>query len=383
MLKCSSQVAAVVRIFGLVALAVGLTVSAQQREAQPGQPVTQIKVVPEKPTPNDEIKIELSGTFPYSCVPENPQVLQSPFQHQFTIYTTSPEQFCSLAPTKWNLTVPLGKLKEGPYALDVIFNMSKYEDPAYLIGQGSFTVQEKGSAQSDQEKGVLLRVLVVDTARTDGTWVTFPEFLAISDAGAPADKNPCSPKKTCRAHGARVSPGSDEPGVDVFLAIGVNAENTHKFVGCEFTKDVERVGNCTRPPTRPIKEIVKLKLTGPNPVFKFLLEQEALPDLTVRINALVRRYTEREQVFCDITVLTTVQNLGKGPAGVVALANNLNSRKANLLRWGMDSGAEATQVDILIRLRPGSYLLEAEVQSLSLKESNDKNNKVTQVVTCR
>jgi hypothetical protein len=62
-----------------------------------------------------------------------------------------------------------------------------------------------------------------------------------------------------------------------------------------------------------------VSITEPDQTLVIELEQTALPDLAVRIRANVRRYTEMEQVFCDITFLTTVSNLGPGPGGVVAM----------------------------------------------------------------
>ena len=404
MLKHSSLVGAVVvRSFGLGVLAlavlVGLTISAQQ---QPAQPVTQIKIVPEKPTINDDITVELSGTFPNGCAPTEaaePIIIREAMRAQVIIYVTNREAFCSDTPTKWELTVPVGKLPDaGLYQVFVLFNMTKYEDPALLLAQKEFDVQAqpKASAQSEQagqqpaqRAATSLTILVVDRVRSDGTWVTFPDAMeiAISDPGTPAEpkpKNPCSPKKTCRGHSGRVTrPSGDTPGTEVELSIGITDKHTHKFVGCEFGQNVERIDNCTKPPSRPTKETVRFKVTGPNPVFKFLLEQEALPDLAVRIRANVRRYTEMEQVFCDITVLTTVSNLGPGPGGVVAMGRNYNDSKPNIMRYGMGSGESATHVDMLIRLRPGSYLLEAEVESRSVKESNTANNKAREVAICR
>jgi hypothetical protein len=378
MLKCSSQVAAVVRIFGLVALAVGLTVSAQQREAQPAQPVTQIKVVPEKPTPNDEIKIELSGTFPNSCAPEAESVKVAVEFNQVTINLANASEFCLDAESKWSLSVPVGKkLDAGPYRVLVLYRMTQ-EPPDLLLGMERFDVVASG-ALGDQvgrqaDPIVPFTILPLDQGRGDGTWSPGPLFAS----------NLNSSKSNLNRQVQLSLPatvGLPKGDVVTLGTINTTKLNTFRVVGCTTNGDAKIIDNCI-PPFGPDKP-TKIEITGENPIFTFLLEQTELPDLTVRINTLVRRYTEREQVFCDITVLTRVQNLGKGPAGVVALANNLNSSKANLLRWGMDSGAEATQVAILIRLRPGSYLLEAEVQSLSLKESNDKNNKVTQVVTCR
>jgi hypothetical protein len=79
----------------------------------------------------------------------------------------------------------------------------------------------------------------------------------------------------------------------------------------------QRATSCYKfaPPSRHSK----VHITESDQTLVIELEQTALPDLAVRIRANVRRYTEMEQVFCDITVLTTVSNLGPGPGGVVAM----------------------------------------------------------------
>ncbi|MCS6937265.1 MAG: hypothetical protein NZV61_06940, partial [Candidatus Bipolaricaulota bacterium] len=120
-----------------------------------------------------------------------------------------------------------------------------------------------------------------------------------------------------------------------------------------------------------------------------LVEQVDGPDLEVSLTVIVRRYTEREQVYCDFTVLTTVRNAGKGSAGGVALkekakARNWNNSKPNLYRYGMIGGSSVSSPpDIFTRMSPGTYEFEAEVESLDAKESNTRNNRVLRAVTCR
>jgi hypothetical protein len=383
-------------LFLVVAVALGLVTVAQQ--AQPAQPVTEIKIVPEKPIISDKITVELSGAFPNGCVPAEVGevfVIRQAARAQVIIYLTNREFFCLDVPTKWALSVPVGKLPDaGLYQVFVLFNMTKYEEPKLLLGRKAFDVlaQPTASAQGDQagrqpDPRTALSILVVDRARPDGTWVTFPDAveIAVSDPGLPNESLPCSPGKTCHdAHSVRVSaPSAGAPGTEVELSITLSNQNTHKFVGCGFEQNVAVVDNCTRPPDRPTKEKVKFKVTGPDPVFKFLLEQEALPDLTVDIRANVRRYTEREQVFCDVTLFTTARNIGKGPAGSLRTTKGIKTSKMNTFRVGMSPGGEATMVDFDSRLRPGVYSYEAEVKSLSIKESNTANNKAMQVVTCR
>jgi hypothetical protein len=362
MLKHSSRVGAVVRSFGLGVLAlavlVGLTVSAQQ---QPAQPVTQIKIVPEKPTINDEITVELSGTFPDACAPDSAEAQVE--ENQVTIRATNASEFCDEGTeTKWSLSVPVGKkLAAGPYRVLVLFGMSK-EAPEFLLGMARFDVVEKRTSMSTDQAGqaslVPFTILPVVQTLDGGTSVPLGALEAI---------NLNSSKSNLQRERLPLPATVAVPIGDVVSIRGYNYNDSKS--------------NILRVRIAPPQAV---SITEPDQTLVIELEQTALPDLAVRIRATVRRYTEMEQVFCDIKVLTTVSNLGPGPGGVVAMkGRNYNDSKSNIMRYGMGSGESATHVNMLIRVRPGSYLLEAEVESRSVKESNTANNKAREVAICR
>jgi hypothetical protein len=365
MLKHSSRVGAVVRSFGLGVLAlavlVGLTVSAQQ---QPAQPVTQIEIVPEKPTINDDITVELSGTFPDACAPDSAEAQVE--ENQVTIRATNASEFCDEGTeTKWSLRVPVGKkLAAGPYRVLVLFGMSK-EAPELLLGMARFDVVEKRTSMSADQAGqaslVPFTILPVVQTLDGGTSVPLGALEAI---------NLNSSKSNLQRERLPLPATVAVPIGDV-VSMGVKNHNDSKSNCCYSVRVAAPAGTLTVP------------ITESDQTFVIELEQTALPDLAVRIRVNVRRYTEMEQVFCDITVLTTVSNLGPGPGGVVAMAYNYNDSKSNIMRYGMGSGESATHVNMLIHVRPGSYLIEAEVESRSVKESNTANNKAREVAICR
>jgi hypothetical protein len=379
MLKHSSRVGAVVRSFGLGVLAlavlVGLTVSAQQQPAQPvtqieivpKQPTineTQIKIVPEKPTINDDITVELSGTFPDACAPGSAEAQVE--ENQVTIRATNANEFCDEGTeTTWSLRVPVGKkLTAGPYRVLVLFGMSK-EAPEFLLGMARFDVVGKRTSMSTDQAGqaslVPFTILPVVQTLDGGTSVPLGALEAI---------NLNSSQSNLQRERLPLPATVAVPKGDV-VSMGVKNHNDSKSNCCYSVRVAAPAGTLTVP------------ITESDQTFVIELEQTALPDLAVRIRANVRRYTEMEQVFCDITVLTTVSNLGPGPGGVVAMGRNFNDSKSNIMRYGMGSGESATHVNMLIRVRPGSYLLEAEVQSRSVKESNTANNKAREVAICR
>ncbi len=366
-------------VLGLIAVAAVLGLTASAYQAQPAQPVTQIKIVPEKPTVNDEIKVELSGTFPDFCAPDAAEAQVE--LNQVTILASNVSQFCAEGETKWSLSVPVGKkLEAGPYRVLVLFRMTK-EPPDFLLGMARFDVVERRAQNSSsdqtgrQAQPAIAPFTILPVIQTLGS-IPFV-------GGALAVNNLNSSKANLNRQALPVPFTVGVPIGDVVEINNLNSSkaNLYRIAGCKAEQDVQIVDNCI--PPFPRDKPTKVLITGPDPRLVLDLEQTELPDLAVNIMANVRRYTEREQVFCDVTVLTRVTNIGKGPAGPVLLANNLNSSKANFKRYGMGTDGQATNVDVLSRLRPGSYPLEAEVQSLSIKESNLNNNKATQVVTCR
>jgi hypothetical protein len=361
----------------IVGVVLGLTVSAQQ-ERQSFQPQTAIKLLPEKPTPNDEIKIELSGTFPNTCAPETDSVKVTVADHQVTVATSNASEFCDEAVTRWSLSVPVGKkLAAGPYRVLVLFRMTK-EPPDYLLGALRFDVAEKSAnpdqAGSSSSVGGLLSITPLDKTRNDGPWVPGPLFGTIKT----------SKMNTFRS----ASPASLPISVGDTFEVETEIPGSYKNAECVAEEDAEITKSeyVQRGRDKPGSHLGSLRChgvaKGANPKIKLLVEQAELPDLEVKLNLTLRRYTEREQVFCDVTIFTTVSNTAKGSAGVVVVLDKYKNSRSNIQRVGMSPGGQATKVDFESRLRPGVYSYEVEVKSLSIKESNTANNKAMQVVTC-
>jgi hypothetical protein len=326
------------------------------------RPLADIKIVPKQPTINDDITVELSGTFPDACAPDSAKAQVE--ENQVTIRATNANEFCDEGTeTKWSLRVPVGKkLTAGPYRVLVLFGMSK-EAPEFLLGMARFDVVGKRTSMSTDQAGqaslVPFTILPVVQTLDGGTSVPLGALEAI---------NLNSSQSNLQRERLPLPATVAVPKGDVVSIRGYNF-NASK-------SNILRV--------RTESEAQAVSITEPDQTLVIELEQTALPDLAVRIRANVRRYTEMEQVFCDITFLTTVSNLGPGPGGVVALkGRNYNDSKSNIMRYGMGSGESATHVDMLIHVRPGSYLLEAEVESRSVKESNTANNKAREVAICR
>jgi hypothetical protein len=326
------------------------------------RPLADIKIVPEKPTINDDITVKLSGTFPDACAPDSAEAQVE--ENQVTIRATNVSQFCDEGTeTKWSLSVPVGKkLAAGPYRVLVLFGMSK-EAPEFLLGMARFDVVEKRTSMSTEQAGqesfVPFTILPVVQTLDGGTSVPLGALEAINLNSSNLQRERLPLPATVAV-----------PKGDV-VSMGVKNYNDSKSNCCYSVRVAAPAGTLTVP------------ITESDQTFVIELEQTALPDLAVRIRANVRRYTEMEQVFCDITVIKTVSNLGQGPGGVVAMAYNYNDSKPNIMRYGMGSGESATHVNMLIHVRPGSYLLEAEVESRSVKESNTANNKAREVAICR
>jgi hypothetical protein len=329
------------------------------------RPLADIKIVPKQPTINDDITVELSGTFPDACAPGSAEAQVE--ENQVTIRATNANEFCDEGTeTKWSLRVPVGKkLTAGPYRVLVLFGMSK-EAPEFLLGMARFDVVGKRTSMSTDQAGqaslVPFTILPVVQTLDGGTSVPLGALEAI---------NLNSSQSNLQRERLPLPATVAVPKGDV-VSMGVRNYNDSKSNCCYSVRVAAPAGTLTVPITESDQTLV------------IELEQTALPDLAVRIRANVRRYTEMEQVFCDITFLTTVSNLGPGPGGVVALkGRNFNDSKSNIMRYGMGSGESATHVNMLIHVRPGSYLLEAEVESRSVKESNTANNKAREVAICR
>lgn len=99
------------------------------------QPTAQIAVDPVSPTINDDITIRLSGTWPDSCVPQNPQL--SVNGNELRIDTTNSSQACATVLTPWTLNVPAGKRAAGNYTVRVVHTANSV---ARELGTRAFTV---------------------------------------------------------------------------------------------------------------------------------------------------------------------------------------------------------------------------------------------------
>ncbi|MCS6937526.1 MAG: hypothetical protein NZV61_08285, partial [Candidatus Bipolaricaulota bacterium] len=144
-----------------VAVALGLTTAAQQ--PPPAQPTLEIKIVPERPTVNDRITVELSGTFPNRCIPEKAEALVE--FNQVTIRAINEQEFCLEGQTPWKLSVSVpqvntdGKrLEAGPYQVVVLFSMEKDPDDYLLLGTKRFDIVGSGALgeQADQAEQALI-----------------------------------------------------------------------------------------------------------------------------------------------------------------------------------------------------------------------------------
>jgi hypothetical protein len=161
------------------------------------------------------------------------------------------------------------------------------------------------------------------------------------------------------------------------------AKSIYQPVDAKAGQDVDSVSRIYAPGATHWGQI-KLRVTGPNPILQFVLEQVELPDLEAKLSLNMRRYTEREQVFCDVTGLAIVRNIGQGPAGPVLEAVNLNLSKSNVNRWGLDPNGGQMIVPVAdLRLRPGIYQYEISAQLKAGKEKDTKNNEARQAITCR
>jgi hypothetical protein len=364
----------------------GLTVSAQQ-ERQSSQPQTTIKILPEKPTPNDEIKIELSGTFPNTCTPEEESVKVTVDYNQVTVATSNASEYCDEATTKWSLSVPVGKkLIAGPYRVLVLFRMTK-EPPDLLLGIARFDVAEK-SANTDQVRQATsapFTTLPLLQTLDNSPWVPSGPLFATTVKGTKSntDNRVALPGTTGTTVGEELtlSLNLKELETSGFQYSHCDRENSQ---GLTFGKEVPCIRPPVCPPNCPTEYVIAIQITETDPILKLSFEQVELPDLEARLSLNLRRYTEGERVFCDVTGLAIVRNIGKGPAGPVLEAVMLNLSKSNVNRWGLNpSGGQMTVPVVDLRLSPGIYQYEISAQLKAGKEKDIKNNEARQAITCR
>ncbi len=94
-----------------------------------------IEIIPANPNANDNVSARISGTWPNTCAPQNPQVNRS--GNQFTIATSNPGQACAQRTTPWSHTVNLGQLSAGTYLIIVTYTAPNV---SIELGRKSFTV---------------------------------------------------------------------------------------------------------------------------------------------------------------------------------------------------------------------------------------------------
>jgi hypothetical protein len=99
----------------------------------------QIEILPASPTADDEIRIRLFGNWPDACVPEAPQL--SIIDSEIRIETSTPGELCPPVVTSWELSVDVGRLPEGNYAVTVRFT-TPFDPSGEVIGQSAFVVGE-------------------------------------------------------------------------------------------------------------------------------------------------------------------------------------------------------------------------------------------------
>lgn len=100
-------------------------------------PTAQIAVTPANPTVTDNISIQLSGTWPNSCVPQSPQF--TVVGNEVRITTSNNGQACATVLTPWSQSVslPAGTLAAGNYQTQV-----NHTSPfgQFDLGKSAFTV---------------------------------------------------------------------------------------------------------------------------------------------------------------------------------------------------------------------------------------------------
>jgi hypothetical protein len=77
-----------------------------------------INIAPQNPTANDYVSIKISGKWPNTCIPRNPQVTR-PDDKTIRISVSNPSEVCGQALTSWSHTLDIGKLATGAYKVTV------------------------------------------------------------------------------------------------------------------------------------------------------------------------------------------------------------------------------------------------------------------------
>ncbi len=94
-----------------------------------------IEIIPPDPTTTHNISVRISGTFPNTCIPQNPQVSRN--GNEISIATSNPGQICLQRLTPWSHTVNLGQLPAGTYLTIVTYTAPHV---SIELGRKNFTV---------------------------------------------------------------------------------------------------------------------------------------------------------------------------------------------------------------------------------------------------
>ncbi|MDW8031344.1 MAG: hypothetical protein RMJ29_05965, partial [Candidatus Bipolaricaulota bacterium] len=258
-----------------VAVALGLTTAAQQ--PPPAQPTLEIKIVPERPTVNDRITVELSGTFPDRCAPQKVDKAVVEL-NQVTIWVINEQEFCVEGQTPWKLSVPVpqvntdGKrLEAGPYQVVVLFSMEKDPDEYLLLGRKRFEITG-GGAGSNQVLFTVMMARPLGQSRSgfvleqanprDPRWVSRAFEAQLSSSGGR--------KTLSEAMGTLGVPSGGGP-LAITTVKGTKSNCDNRIVGYQGT-DIKII-SASRGGSNNDELEVQLEITGSNPTLTFLVEQ--------------------------------------------------------------------------------------------------------------
>ena len=145
------------------------------------QPTATIALTPAAPTVSDSISAQLSGTWPNSCVPGNPQV--STNGSEIRINTNNASQACLQALTNWSLTVQLGTRAAGNYALAV--NHADAANNQFSLGRLNFAVSNLAPSLASLSPAVATAGGQAFTLTVTGTNFTSGSVIRWNDADRP------------------------------------------------------------------------------------------------------------------------------------------------------------------------------------------------------
>jgi len=115
----------------------------------------EIEILPSGPTEADDVAVRISGTWPDSCVPMNPQLSIS--AASIRIDTANFGEICLDAPTPWSETVSIGRLEAGDY--EVIVANAMIPGPPELLAQSAFAVPEPSALHLEAASALAVMLL--------------------------------------------------------------------------------------------------------------------------------------------------------------------------------------------------------------------------------